>query len=354
MSKEESIISAKKKKKILFIVGFIIAGLVILAVLLWKLFQAGNTPTKKVVFKVGDEEVYLNEVNLCILQNMMDLKITTDMLNTTTKDGNSVADYYKNEILQVIRDYKVEAKVAQQKGITLTDEEEKQVRTDAVEYMAEVDGHILSQLGITQDCIIEVYTQRYLARALEETVTKEVKIEDQNYCTLYLLVFPKIKTDENGSYIKEKDSSVPVPLSDEEIAKRKEDAEAAYESLISGTDIEEVAEQYGVKEVSGEESNLADSFGEPFSDYAKKLKEGEYSPILETENGYAILKMIQVNNKEMASQILEYYKADLEKDAIRENKSKWYKEAGIAEIEEITGNVWKSVSLYDFVQYVEE
>ena len=46
--------------------------------------------------------------------------------------------------------------------------------------MGTVDGRILKQLGITQERVIEIYTQRYLAHALEESVIKDLKVEEQN------------------------------------------------------------------------------------------------------------------------------------------------------------------------------
>lgn len=356
MSKEERIIleKRKKRKKYLIMAGLITAGIVILAVLLWKVSEVGNDPAEKVVFKIGDEAVYLDEVNLCILQNVLNSGITADMLDEMEENGNSADDTYKNDILETLIDYKVKAMVAKKRGITLSDEEKKAVRSDTMEYMGKVDGHTLKQLGITQDRIIEIYTDRYLAHALEETVTKDITIEDQNYCTMYILLFPKLEMDENGDYLTEEDGKTPIMLSEEEIRQKKNDADTAYQELLDGADIEETAEKYGVKAVSGEESNLADSFGEPFGEYAKKLKEGEYSPVLETESCYAILKMLRPDNEEFADQILQYYKSDLEEDAINENKAKWYEEAGVSGEAEFIGNTWKSISLYDFVQYVEE
>ena len=47
--------------------------------------------------------------------------------------------------MQVITDYKVEAKIAEQQGITLSEKDRDAIRVDAVEYMGTVDGRILKQ-----------------------------------------------------------------------------------------------------------------------------------------------------------------------------------------------------------------
>ncbi len=343
-----------KRKKLLISVVFAVAGITIAAAVLWKISGAGTVPSQKSVFRIGGEEVFLDEVNLCILQNVMNIGITDNMLNTTSQDGSSMDDFYKDKILQVITDYKVEAKIAEQQGITLSEKDRDAIRVDAVEYMGTVDGRILKQLGITQERVIEIYTQRYLAHALEESVIKDLKVEEQKYCTMYMLLFPKVETDANGDYVREDDGEAPVMLSEEDIKKKKEDCEKAYEELKDGADIEEIAVKYGVSNVSGEESNLAESFEKPFSEYAVKLKEGEYSPILETASCYGILKMITENNEEIAEQIMGYYKSDLEQETIDENKTKWYEEAGAGSGADFVGSTWENISLYDFVKYVEE
>lgn len=338
--------------------------LIILAVVLliglgavgaWKLSGGGKEPASQLVFTVGQEEVYLDEVNLYILQNVVNLGLTADYLeNTTAQDGSDMAEYYKQQILELIRDYKVEYTIAKKQGIVLSEEEEKSVRSDVVQFMGSINGSVLNKLGITQDCVTEVYKQRYLVKKLEDAVKEEVTVEDQNYATMYMLLFPKIEMTEDGDYERQEDGETPVMLSEEMIAQRKKDADEAYKELADGADIEEIAEKYGVSAYSGEESNLTGSFEEPFSEYAESLKENEYSPVIETESCYAILKMVEVNNQDLADQIMSYYKSDLEKEKIEEKKKEWYEEAGVSEEPEFAGSVWKDISLYDFTEYVEE
>lgn len=344
----------KLKKETVITILVIFAGVILLAVGLFVLAKAGEEPAKKEVFKVGEETVYLDEVNFCILQNVVALGLDTEALNAEPEDGGSADEYYKDEILQVVMDYKVKAKVAKARGMKLSEKEIKSVENDALTYMGKINGSLLKRLGITQDRIIEIYKERYLAHLVDETVTKDIKIEKERFCTIYMLLFPKVEIDENGDYVKQEDGETPVMLSEAEIEQKKKDADAAYKELSDNAEIEAVAKKYGVLEVSGEESNLADSFGEPFSEYARSLKKDEISPVLDTASCYAIVKMIKENNEEMAEQIYDYYRKDLEKETISRNREKWYEEAGIDMKPEFIGNTWKKISLYDFVQYVEE
>lgn len=357
VDKEKAAQEEQKSKRRNTVVTVLVLGLLVVfaAAGLWKLSGENDKPQNKLVFTVGEEEVYLDEVNLCILQNVVNLGITDSMLDdTTAQDGTQAAEYYKQRILELIMDYKVEYLTAQNRGMKLTEEEEKDIKSDVVLYMGSINGSILQEFGITQECVTEVYRQRYLARKLEQKEVESVVVDDQHYCTMYIMLFPKVKMLQNGDYERQEDGKTPIMLSEEEIAAQKAEADAAYQELLDGEDIQKIADKYGVAEYSGEESNLADSFGEPFSKYANSLKEGEYSPVLDIESAYAIVKMITVNNEELADQILQYYKSDLESEKIAEEKVKWYEELNVGEQPKFNGSVWKNISLYDYTRYMEE
>lgn len=232
----------------------------------------------------------------------------------------------------------------------MTEEEEKTVQNDVTEYLGQIDARLLNQWGIQRDVIEKVYMQRFLGHKLEEKVVEELEVEDEKYCTIYMLLFPKIEMAEDGNYLTAADGVSPIMLSDADIQKNKENAEQALQELKDGADIEEIAKEYGVDSYSAEESNIASSFGEPFSQYAESLKEGEYSPVLETESCYAIIKMINENNEEFAEQIMEYYKADLQEETLQEKRTQWREQLGIGETPEFEGKTWEKISLYDYVQ----
>lgn len=344
----------KRHKRLAIMVTILLVVFVLFVLVLWKVSEASDTPSKTKAFQVGEDVVYMDEVNFCIFQNVVNLGIDTEVLSEEMKDGSSADDYYRQEIMDVITDYKVEAAIATKEGLTLTEEDKQTVKNDVASLMEKIDGKILRELGITQDAITDIYEQRYLAGKLEQTVTKDLEMEEVTYCTIYMLLFPKVKMDENGDYVKEADSDTPVMLSEEEIAKRKEDAEAAYRELQEGADIVELAKKYGIEDYSGEQQNTPESFGEPFDEYAKTLKEGEYSPVLDTSSCYAILKMVTPNNEELAEQIANYYRSDIEKETIEKNRTKWYEEAGVSKEMIKIYRAWDKVTFYDFVKYVEE
>ena len=73
---------------------------------MWKLSGEGKQPADTVVFYVGEEPVYLDEVNLYCLENVVQLGLTTNQLDSVTaEDGRSASEYYKDEILTLIMNY---------------------------------------------------------------------------------------------------------------------------------------------------------------------------------------------------------------------------------------------------------
>ncbi|MDD6069986.1 MAG: peptidyl-prolyl cis-trans isomerase [Clostridiales bacterium] len=343
----------KSRKRSIVLCTFIVAA-AILAFVLWLNRFVFYEPADVKAFQVGENMVYMDEVNFCILESVLDLEIDAKALEENVAEDMTADEFYKQNIMNAIMDYKVEEEMAKREGLVLTKEEKEQANKDVISFMETVDGGVLRELGITRDTIVEVYQQRYLAQKLETQVTENLEAEEVSYCTMYMLMFPKIKMDADGNYVKDEDTGEPIMLSDEEISKRKAEADTAYEELKSGADIEELAKKYGIESFSGEESNTPESFGEPFSDYAKTLKEGEVSPVLDISSCYVVLKMMNPNNKEMAEQIRGYYRNDLAQKTIEENKTKWYDEIGVSQDETWTSAAWKKVTLYDFVGYVEE
>ena len=359
---EKSIENRKSDRKYMVILIAAVLFLAVLTAVLIAIFAKEKSAYNTVVFKVADEKVRMDEVNFLMLQNAINLNIDEDTLNKSeTKlqalGYDSADEYYKNEILTLIMDYKVEYLTAKQQGMTLSDEDKDKVRKDVTDYLSGINARVLNELGLTKERIIEIYEQRYLAGKLADKTKEEIDVDDgdvdKRFATIYVMLFPKVKTTQDGDYVREEDGETPVMLSDEEMEKQKENAYAAYKELTEdGAMVEDVVKKYGIEAFSEEESNLIESFGGPFSKYAKELKEGEYSPVIDESSFYGIVKMVKENNEQISEQILTQYADDVKEDGLKEMLYKWYEELGVSGGPKFVGNSWDKVSFYDFVKYV--
>ena len=361
-AERERIDAEKRKNNIIITFVMAVCGVCALAAIFYLVFHKEHSAHDTVVFTVGDEKVRKDEVNFCILQNVINLQIDEEKLSVSLEDMQSVKaenadEYYKNEILEMMTEYKVEYITAVKQGLTLTEDEKNQVRTDVTKYLSTVNSRVLNELGITKDCIMNVYEQRFLANKLVEKTLAEIDVDendiDKRYATIYVMLFPKVETTDDGDYVREEDGKTPVMLSEDEILEQKNNAYAAYKELTDdGTDVNGVAQKYGVEIFSGEQSNMIDSFDEPFSDYAKELKEGEYSQVIDTSSCYAIVKMIDENNEQITEQIMETYRSDVKQEELETIKDGWYDELSVSKEPEPVYNVWSKITFYDFVKYI--
>ena len=361
---EKNINEKSGKKELLITVIIIVCALVLITAGLIILFHKEHSEYDTVVLKVGDEKVRKDEINFLMLQNAVDLKISADTLEVSEDTLKSLGvdsadEYYKNEIVKMVMDYKVEYMTAKKQGIIMSDDDKSKVRKDATEYLSGVNARILSELGITKDRIIEIYEQRFLATKLVDETKSGIEVDepdiDKRFATVYIMLFPKVVTTDDGNYEREADGETPVMLSDDEIKEQKEKADAAYKELTEdNADVEEVAKKYGVEAFSGMQYNLVESFEEPFSDCIKKLKEGEYSNVIDESSFYGIVKMVSENNEQLSEQIMKQYNEDMIDESFNKKLDEWYTELGISKDPVFVGDTWDKITFYDFVKYVGE
>lgn len=318
---------------------------------LWFMARDHREPKEVLVMTVAEQKVYLDEVNLYCLENAAALGLTKKSLDTTTaEDGTSAEDYYKQEILQLIVNNKVAYKKAVSEGEALTEEEQKSVNAAVDDYIGSQSADLLKQFGISKDVITQSYEERYLVNKYIKKISDDVEFEDFKFCTIYLMLFPKVKMNKDGSYVTDTDGETPILLDEDEIKKVKKDADAAYKKLKAGEKEADVAKEYGVELISGEESDLVGNFGEPFDEYADTLKKDEISPVLDTLSCYAIVKMIKENDEAFTEQITRQYRKEELKSALDEKVLEWNDEYNIHIEDYSESRVWIKLSLYDFVQ----
>lgn len=345
---ENDIFKEKKNKKVVVAICVVCVILVGIVIGICVANRPVSDYAKTKAFSVGDESVYMDEVNFCILQTLEEYTITESMLEATNEEGQLGEQYYKNQIQKMIVNYKVENQIAREEGITLSEEEEKDLKKRVADISNLIRGSALKEYGISLDCITSIFRQQYIAQKLEAQIIEDLEIEECNYCTMYLMLFPKVAMLEDGTIQTQDDGKTPQMLSDSELEEQKQNADAALEELNAGADIYEVARKYGVENFSDEQSNMSDNFDEPFISYAKKLKEGELSSVIDTPSCYVILKMMKENDEEIQNQLIEQYRTELGKETIEQKRNTWYEKIGVNLESMKNERAWEKLTLYDY------
>lgn len=311
-----------------------------------------NAGTTKVL-KVGDEDIYLNEVNLYALQYGYAYGLTVDTVTGAYSDTQTYDAYHKEQLLTQIREAKIEYIIAQKEGIELTAEQQASIDTGVTNFMKAMDATMLSYFGITEDTVRKVVTEQTYASALEATVEFDGDVDEYQITTIYYLTFLTYEMDENGNLKTDEDGNY-VELSADEKANKKELADEALGKIKAGTSIEDIATEYELTNTSGEQSNVYGNFTDEFNTEVEKLSDGEMSEVFESPYGYNIIKMKVKDNKDMAEDLKSYYASSQKSAALKKKQNEWYSSVEINEEDDMYDGIWDSFSFVPFATWFDQ
>ena len=110
--------------------------------------NSSKNPEKVLVMKVGDREIYLNAVNYYALSVIEAMGITegTDMSAAYNDTYPTMDDAVKAQLLLQIRQTAILYQKAEEKGITLNDDQKKEVEDLVAQYKEKYDADTLKRL----------------------------------------------------------------------------------------------------------------------------------------------------------------------------------------------------------------
>lgn len=262
--------------------------------------------SKKVVFNADDAEVTLDEVWFYCksvqeyYESYYSTMFSSPEVWTSTypmekEDGTTVDSTLENvakrSAIKQIRQIKIAVSHADELKVTLSEDEEKAVVTQAKSFMENVTKAEKDQMGITQDLAESVFRESAIVEKMKEKLAKKkgVEISDEEAQTskIYYVYFPTTAYDDQGNV---------VTASEENVKKAKEDAESALEKIKGGNDIATVAAAYGMGGSSGQMNIDADSnLPEEITNAISGLKDGEtLEKVVSAADGFYLFQMINV------------------------------------------------------------
>lgn len=306
--------------------------------------SGGKDPSEVLVLSVGGDEIYLNEVNYYALSLLSGMSVPegTDMSQYYSESYPTMDDAFKAQLLVQMRQSKILYLKAQEEGITLTEEEQKEMEGLIDEFIASYDRDKMEKFGIDREVLTDIYTQIGMIRKLEQTVAEEIEVENQSYGTFENLVFLKVKLDESGNALLDEEGNY-VYLSEEEQAEQKALAEEALARVQAGEDVEALIEEYDLTATSGTMHATTDSMKTTY-----QLEDGEVSEIMESDFGYTIVKITKLEDDEYTEMVNEYNSSSAIQEAIKEQESAWFDAFPVTD-EDVVGEVWEAFTFQDFL-----
>lgn len=233
-------------------------------------------------------------------------------------NGTTIGAVLKQEVLNQIIQLEVINMVANERGITLNDDEMFTVRSQAADYMEQISENDKLKYGITEELAVQVYATNLIAEKLYETVTidvdTEVSDDEAQQCKIYRLYLKNYGTDSKGNHTELTDSEL------EEIYTKAEDLHA---QALETTDF------YSLAEANSDDSTIEYVIGrgdldEQEEEAAFALKDGEVSKILEKEDGYVILYCVTAYDEDATLQVKEEIIEQRRSDLFVELYTEWY------------------------------
>ena len=209
--------------------------------------------------------------------------------------GVSLEEHVKEVVLSKLAQIKIMNLMAEERDIKLSDEEEKKVKTAAESYYSKLDEAFIDAEEVTQSIVETVYREYAIANKVYATITEaadmEISDDEARAVTVQAIYFPNWKLKNNEK----------VSLSENETLNVLKKAKEALQKINADEDFETVAMQYS------EDKQIVKSYARGFvethfEELLFSMDEGDISDIIETKDGYYIVKCIRTIDYEATQQ----------------------------------------------------
>ncbi len=224
-----------------------------------------------------------------------------------THNGMTLRETAKNSILATVVMYELLADQAKKNGIQLSDEELDEVDATVSSIQNSSTEESLDQAGLTPDvlekaCEMHALGDKYKAGLLKDIYIDEKAIRDRidpedyrEYVTQCLYI-PTVLLEDNTV----------SPLSEGEKASARQLAQKVHNKLSSGAGFVELLNQYSSLQYYNRNFVYGDTNVETeYQDAAIQLGKDGYSPVVATDYGYYIIRMVDNNSTARYVQAVE-------------------------------------------------
>lgn len=205
--------------------------------------------------------------------------------------GVTLEEHVKKTVLSKMIQIKIMNLMAQEQKISLSTEEEKKVSEAAGVYYDGISDALRKKEKITPEIAEKVYAEYALANKVYATITEsadmEISDDEARTVTVQAIYLKNWKMKNNEK----------TPMSEEETLEVLERARQALKRAESGEDFEALAAEYS------DDKQIVKSFARGdaeahFEETLFALDEGDVSQVIETKDGYYIVKCISTMDYE--------------------------------------------------------
>lgn len=248
---------------------------------------------KNEVFRIEDMSCTLPEAMVYLIntKNRYESVYGREIWNVSL-DGVTLEENIKETVLAQLAQQKTMNLLARQNGVALSEEEEARAMQAAETYFQSLSEEEKSTLQITVKDVEELYREYALARKVYQYIIKDINPEisddEARTITVQYIYFRTCVLDGTGRKIEySEEEKQEILRKAEEVRFQLKNEEADFEELIlKYSDSEEGTCSFG----KGEKDQA-------FEDAAFNLETDEISDIVETPDGYYLIKCISTFNR---------------------------------------------------------
>ena len=248
---------------------------------------------KNEVFRIEDMSCTLPEAMVYLIntKNRYESVYGREIWNVSL-DGVTLEENIKETVLAQLAQQKTMNLLARQNGVALSEEEEARAMQAAETYFQSLSEEEKSTLQITVKDVEELYREYALARKVYQYIIKDINPEisddEARTITVQYIYFRTCVLDGTGKKIEySEEEKQEILRKAEEVRFQLKNEEADFEELIlKYSDSEEGTCSFG----KGEKDQA-------FEDAAFNLETDEISDIVETPDGYYLIKCISTFNR---------------------------------------------------------
>ena len=282
------------------------------------------------VFTFDHEDVSLSEVWIYaeIVRGAYERRYGSAVWGIETMDSDekvaSMEEITKRDVINDIRITKAMAKNADALGVTISDDDIVDIRSDSVSFFKNLTDEQIKAMDLTEELVEKVYTENVKANRVRELLmaegSVEISDEEARMTTFYDLLFPAYTEDALGNA---------MPYSADQKLTVKETAEAAlaeYENTENPLTNEEIASKHNLK-FGGKRTlsttDMVAEYGEEVVNLLYSLGNGEHTQVVETEYGYHIFTMIELTDSVETAKVKEDIQKEKQKEYVQKKIDEW-------------------------------
>lgn len=205
--------------------------------------------------------------------------------------GVSLEEHVKDVVLSKMAQIKIMNLMAEEREIVLNDQEEARVLEAAAHYYDSLEKELREKEGITQKVAENVYREYALANKVYQTITEsadmEISDDEARTVTAQVIFFKNWKLKNNEK----------TALSEAETQQILANAKEILDRIAQGEDFETLAAQ------CSDDKQIVKSYARgmanaDFEELLFSMDEGDVSDMIETDEGYYIVKCISTMDYE--------------------------------------------------------